>query len=175
MRYGPRAYRLALLEAGHARENVLLAVKPGGSGDVTATARVWREERAKKNRCGAGVSAGGYLYLANMEGFVECIEAKTGNMLWSERLPAKGPKSESWSSMVLSGDSQPLRGFMSQSPKPGSQPGLQTLASHASAPWSFVHMTPQPPQLATSARVFLQLPVQHAWPVVLQAAPHAPQ
>ncbi len=81
-----------------------IAVKPGGSGDVTETARVWREERAKKNRCGAAVSAGGYIYLANMEGFVECIEAKTGNMLWSERLPAKGPKSESWSSMVLAGD-----------------------------------------------------------------------
>ena len=81
-----------------------MAVKPGGSGDVTKTARVWREERAKKNRCGAAVSAGGYLFLANMEGFVECIEIKTGNMLWSERLPARGPKSESWSSMVLAGD-----------------------------------------------------------------------
>ena len=66
-----------------------IAVKPGGSGDVTKTARVWREERAKKNRCGSAVSAGGYLYLANMEGFVECIEIKTGTMLWSERLPAK--------------------------------------------------------------------------------------
>jgi len=81
-----------------------IAVKPGGAGDVTKTARVWREERAKKNRCGSAVSSGGYLFLANMEGFVECLEAKTGNLLWSERLPAKGPKSESWSSMVLAGD-----------------------------------------------------------------------
>ena len=71
---------------------------------MTKTARVWREERAKKNRCGSAVAAGAYLYLANMEGFVECIEIKTGNLLWSERLPAKGPKSESWSSMVLAGD-----------------------------------------------------------------------
>lgn len=81
-----------------------IAVKPGGSGDVTKTARVWREERAKKNRCGSAVSAGGHLFLANMEGFVECLEIKTGNLLWSERLPARGPKSESWSSMVLAGD-----------------------------------------------------------------------
>ncbi len=81
-----------------------IGVKPGGSGDVTQTARVWREERAKKNRCGSAVSRDGHLYLANMEGFVECIEVKTGNLLWSERLPAKGPKSESWSSMVLAGD-----------------------------------------------------------------------
>ena len=81
-----------------------IAVKPGGSGDVTKTARVWREERAKKNRCGSAVSRDGHLYLANMEGFVECLEIKTGTMLWSERLPAKGPKSESWSSMVLAGD-----------------------------------------------------------------------
>ena len=81
-----------------------IGVKPGGSGDVTQTARVWREERAKKNRCGSAVAHGNHVYLANMEGFVECIEAKTGTVHWSERLPAKGPKSESWSSMVLAGD-----------------------------------------------------------------------
>jgi outer membrane protein assembly factor BamB len=81
-----------------------IAVKPGGAGDVTKTARIWRDERAKKNRCGSGVVADGHLFLANMEGFVECIDVKTGVILWSERLPAKGPKSESWSSMVLSGD-----------------------------------------------------------------------
>src|SRR5206468_259496 len=44
-----------------------IGVKPGGSGDVTGTARVWREDRAKKNRCGSGVIAGGRIFLVNME------------------------------------------------------------------------------------------------------------
>src|SRR5438552_5801236 len=81
-----------------------IAVKPGGDGDVTGTARVWREERAKKNRCGSGVVAGGRIYLVNMEGFTECIDLKTGRKLWEERLPRQGSKGESWSSTLLVGD-----------------------------------------------------------------------
>ena len=81
-----------------------IGVRPGGSGDVTRTCLVWRQERAKKNRCGSGVIAGGHLYLVNMDGFVECVELKTGRQLWEERLPAAGPKSSSWSSTLLVGD-----------------------------------------------------------------------
>ncbi|MBI2924783.1 MAG: PQQ-like beta-propeller repeat protein [Verrucomicrobia bacterium] len=78
-----------------------LAVKPGGQGDVTATARVWREERAKKNRCGSCVISGGLAFFLNMEGFLECTEMATGKQLWEERLPDAGAKSSSWSSPVL--------------------------------------------------------------------------
>jgi outer membrane protein assembly factor BamB len=81
-----------------------VGVKPGGNGDVTGSQRVWREERAKKNRCGSGVIKDGYIYLANMEGFVECVELKTGKQVWEERLPKQGSKGESWSSMLLVGD-----------------------------------------------------------------------
>src|SRR5881394_2720742 len=81
-----------------------ISVKPGGSGDVTGTARVWREERAKKNRCGSGVIAGGRIFLVNMEGFIECVDLKTGNQLWEERLPRQRAKGESWSSTLLAGD-----------------------------------------------------------------------
>jgi len=81
-----------------------IAVKPGGSGDVTGTARVWREERAKKNRCGSGVIAGGRIFLVNMEGFVECVDLKSGSQLWEERLPKQRAKGESWSSTLLVGD-----------------------------------------------------------------------
>jgi outer membrane protein assembly factor BamB len=81
-----------------------IAVKPGGNGDVTATARVWREDRAKKNRCGSGVIAGGRIFLVNMEGFVECVDLKSGSQLWEERLPNQRAKGESWSSTLLVGD-----------------------------------------------------------------------
>ena len=81
-----------------------IGVKPGGSGDVTGTARVWREERAKKNRCGSGVVADARIYFVNMDGFVECLDLKTGNQLWEERLPKQGAKGESWSSTLLVGD-----------------------------------------------------------------------
>src|SRR6266511_914445 len=78
-------------------------VQPGGRGDVSG-ARIWREERAKKNRCGSGVVVDGRVYLVNMEGFVECIYWKTGQQLWEERLPKQVPKGESWSSTLLVGD-----------------------------------------------------------------------
>jgi len=42
--------------------------------------------------------------VVNMEGFVECIDLKTGRQLWEERLPRQGSKGESWSSTLLVGD-----------------------------------------------------------------------
>lgn len=78
-----------------------LAVRPGGNGDVTQTHRLWHAPRSKKNRLASGVIKDGHIYVANMEGFVECIELKTGRIVWEERMPSKGPKSESWSSAIL--------------------------------------------------------------------------
>jgi outer membrane protein assembly factor BamB len=80
-----------------------VAVKAGGSGDVTGTHRLWHEERTK-NRLGCGVIRGGHLYVLNTPGVAECIELKTGRVIWEERLPGVGPKKESWSSMVLAGE-----------------------------------------------------------------------
>jgi outer membrane protein assembly factor BamB len=34
----------------------------------------------------------------------ECFELQTGKLVWEERLKGAGPKNDSWSSMVLSGD-----------------------------------------------------------------------
>ena len=42
--------------------------------------------------------------MANMEGFLECLELASGRQIWEERLKAVGPNSGSWSSMVLAGD-----------------------------------------------------------------------
>lgn len=80
-----------------------VAVKQGGKGDVTGSHRLWTTVRTK-NRLGSGVIKGGYVYILNTEGIAECIELKTGKSLWQGRVSAVGPKSSSWSSMVLAGD-----------------------------------------------------------------------
>jgi outer membrane protein assembly factor BamB len=78
-----------------------LAVKTGGTGDVTDTHRLWHHPKTKQ-RIGSGVIAGNHIYILNDPGVAECFELRTGKVVWEERL--KGPaKSDSWSSMVLSG------------------------------------------------------------------------
>lgn len=80
-----------------------MAVKLGGSGDVTETHRLWHFPRSKQ-RIGSGVVANGHIYILNTPGIAECIELKTGKEIWSERLAGSGPKSESWSSLLLVGN-----------------------------------------------------------------------
>lgn len=76
-----------------------LAVRPGGKGNVTATHRVWQQERAKSG-IGSGVIHDGHIY--NMMGSVAlCWELKTGKKVWEERVTGTGKDSDSWSSMVL--------------------------------------------------------------------------
>jgi hypothetical protein len=71
-----------------------LAVKTGGKGDVTETHRLWHVERAPQ-RVGSGVIVGEHIYILNDTGIVQCIELKTGQTLWSERVGAG-----TWGSMV---------------------------------------------------------------------------
>lgn len=80
-----------------------LAVKAGGSGDVTETHRLWQHPKTKQ-RIGSGVIAGGHIYILDDPGVAECIELQSGKVVWGERLKGGGAKSDSWSSMVLSDD-----------------------------------------------------------------------
>lgn len=66
-----------------------LAVRAGGRGDVTRTHRLWT------GRKGSNVSSpiyhDGHLYWANDSlGIVYCAEAKTGEIVYEERLPRAG-------------------------------------------------------------------------------------
>jgi outer membrane protein assembly factor BamB len=80
-----------------------VAVKTDGKGDVTQTHRLWTEERTK-NRLGSAVIHKGHIYTLNSDGIAECIELKSGRVVWEERLPKKGPTGDSWSAMLLAGD-----------------------------------------------------------------------
>jgi len=77
-----------------------IAVKAGGSGDVTASHRVWRLARAK-SEIGSGVIYEGHLYTITQEGIAQCLDLNTGGTVWEERLRGPGPRGGSWSSMLL--------------------------------------------------------------------------
>jgi outer membrane protein assembly factor BamB len=77
--------------------------QPGGEGDTTGR-RLFYERRAKKHRIGSPIIHGGHVYLATTDGFGQCLNLKTGETVWEERLPASGSKGETWASMVLAGD-----------------------------------------------------------------------
>jgi len=81
----------------------LVAVKPGGDGNVTATHLLWKRER-NKNQLGTGVIHAGHFYVLDTPGIAECIELNTGKLVWEKRVSGVGPKNESWSSMILSGE-----------------------------------------------------------------------
>ncbi len=74
----------------------LVAVRPGGKGDVTDTHRLWRMAEKNPQRIGSGILHDGRLYLADAPGLVECLDAKTGEALWKERLAGN-----LWGSMLL--------------------------------------------------------------------------
>lgn len=80
-----------------------IGIKPGGSGNVTATNRLWQDKRAPQ-RIGSAVAVDGKVYLGSDPGFVQCIDPKTGELLFDARPPVPTPQASSWSSMVRSGD-----------------------------------------------------------------------
>lgn len=80
-----------------------IAVKPGGSGDVTEQQGVWKLDRVK-SAIGSGVIHQGHLYLISQDGIASCLDLKTGSTLWEERLRGAGSRGSSWSSILLGGD-----------------------------------------------------------------------
>jgi outer membrane protein assembly factor BamB len=63
----------------------LLAVKPDGRGDVTATHVVWRVTQAVPKKPSL-LLAGDLLFMINDVGIATCLEAKTGAVVWKSRL-----------------------------------------------------------------------------------------
>jgi len=78
-----------------------IVARAASSGDVTDQL-LWKKPRDKQ-RIGSGVIRDGYFYILNTPGTAQCIKLSTGEQLWEERV-GSGGKSQSWSSMVLSGD-----------------------------------------------------------------------
>jgi outer membrane protein assembly factor BamB len=80
-----------------------LAVRPGRSGDITKTHRIWRTYRSDLF-LGTGVIVDGHLYVNDMHSNAYCIDVFTGKEIWKKPFRGKGGFRESWSSLLLSGD-----------------------------------------------------------------------
>lgn len=63
----------------------LIAVRLGGKGDVTGTHVVWRRERSAPSTP-TPVLVDGLLYTVSDKGIATCLDAKTGEQQWMERL-----------------------------------------------------------------------------------------
>jgi outer membrane protein assembly factor BamB len=79
------------------------AVRAGGSGDITASQRLWQHPRSPQ-RIGSGVVRDGHIYIHNDPGTAMCLDLKTGEMVWQERLRGKAASGENWSSVLLADD-----------------------------------------------------------------------
>ncbi len=73
-----------------------IGFKLGGTGDVTASNRLWLEKQTQ--RIGSGVVVDGHVFIVNAgPGTAQCMECQTGKILWTERLDG----GESWGSVVM--------------------------------------------------------------------------
>lgn len=77
-----------------------LAVRAGGSGDVTSTHRLWQLPKSRQ-MIGSGVVSGGRIYVVDNSGIAECLELETGKVVWTSRLKGSGEAGGVWSSPVL--------------------------------------------------------------------------
>lgn len=80
-----------------------IAVKVGGSGDVTKTHRLWHKVR-HNGGIGSGVAKDGHLYYQSSSGVGYCLNMRTGEELWEERLRGKSRRTGAWGSPIISGD-----------------------------------------------------------------------
>lgn len=69
--------------SGH--QGPAMAVKLGGRGDLTESNQLWLTAK-NQQRVGSGVIVGDHLYVSNATGIAQCIEARSGKVVWAKRL-----------------------------------------------------------------------------------------
>jgi outer membrane protein assembly factor BamB len=75
---------MVFVSMGHPRSE-LWAIKPGGKGDVTESHVEWKVKRNVPTRSSA-VLHGDLLFMVDDGGIASCLEAKTGEQVWNERI-----------------------------------------------------------------------------------------
>lgn len=83
------AHGLLYIAANGPGGNIIMAIKPGGRGDITATHVAWRYTRSAPYNSSPLV-VGDYLFAVRNGGMVTCLDARTGAQQYLERLPARG-------------------------------------------------------------------------------------
>jgi outer membrane protein assembly factor BamB len=75
-----------LIFCSSGRAGPTLAIRGGGSGDITDTHIVWRTTKGS-SFVPSPILDGDYLYFVNdMAAIATCLEAQTGNLVWQKRL-----------------------------------------------------------------------------------------
>lgn len=75
----------------------MIAIRPGGSGDVTATHRVWSKKKLSP-WIASPILVEDRIYIATKGGVLRCADIETGEVVWEERL-----EGEFYASPVLAG------------------------------------------------------------------------
>jgi outer membrane protein assembly factor BamB len=101
--YTSPMWRDGVLVALGGYHRACVAVRPGGSGDVTQSLRLWHQPKSRL-RLGSGVVHKGHIYVNDMQGIAECQDLATGKVVWEQRLKASGGDNATWSSMILTAD-----------------------------------------------------------------------
>ena len=75
---------IVFINTGNSKKE-LWAVKPDGKGDVTDTHVIWK---CKENVPGIStpVISNGLIFMVNSKGILSCLDAKTGQLIWKEKL-----------------------------------------------------------------------------------------
>ncbi len=63
----------------------LWAIRPGGNGDVTDSHVVWKMTKGVSSRPSL-LLIGGLIYMVSSDGIACCVDAKTGQLVWKQRL-----------------------------------------------------------------------------------------
>jgi outer membrane protein assembly factor BamB len=77
------------------RKVPLLALRGGGTGDVTQSNLIWKWEGKGAPDVPTPVSDGKYFYMVDDRGLVSCLDAKTGQPVWGPERTALGSVSAS--------------------------------------------------------------------------------
>lgn len=80
------------------RKKPILAIRGGGTGNVTDTHLLWRWEGSGSPDVPSSVTDGSHYYMVNDRGLVSCLNAKTGERIWGPERSVQGTVS---SSLVL--------------------------------------------------------------------------
>lgn len=85
----------------YGRTKFSAGVKLGGSGDITAKARLWERSDLGAD-CPTPVGHGGRVYLLSDRGKIHCLDAATGKDLWEGAIPRAS--ANYYSSPILAGN-----------------------------------------------------------------------
>ncbi len=95
------AFTKGIAVVPYGRTKFSAGVRMGGSGNITETARLWERDDLGAD-CPTPVGHDGKVYLLTDRGKIHCLDAETGEDIWTGEIPRASAKY--YSSPILAGD-----------------------------------------------------------------------